>query len=671
MIGGILDTDKRIDEIERYLSFLYGGVDVSNCIVLCRIKTDDEMASTGSRAKIETRIFYNNKIRQAATSIAGFTNKGQVNFYCQVGVTKKECIKSSSSRSKEFEITQLPAFYVDIDYYDPEAHKKANLPPDKEAVLNLLYNAFMQPSMIVHSGRGVHAYWILDKPVDISIENLEEIKNINRSIHAIILDKAKQNRWTIDSVFDLSRILRVPGTINRKGKTDLFASIEEDNDITYSLETIKNEIEKRNPQPECVQTSFVQKRQAALKPYTHVSTIQPTRKNISAGYVECSFNNETIILNPMAVVSSDEIDDLISVNPTIIQIIDGKWDKAKFPSTSECDYEIVKTAIDCKWSFQKAADILIHYRNKNNLDTSKVLRPSYIINTFKNAAESCIKKNLSTDAKSFQRDMASDMYASVNSIPDETKEKHRVILSGIIGVEVLKLIKHTGDDPSYTLKTNLGDVFFAKIDDITSKTRFKNRLAAAVNKLIELPRDWVAFANMLLSIVEYDTNDESSRSSAIVRGYLSEYYIEALVRYLEFSRQNEIMYNNKLSKAAAIAANATASRAFGDRNPYFERDIYSKMFFFIDHFFSWIKDYRKSEFKMGEIRIILRSLDECSESFEANTVIKRSVWIYNQSNDDIIQKVITSYNREINEEAYSIINGIINDESSFKKENIF
>ena len=95
------------------------------------------------------------------------------------------------------------------------------------------------------------------------------------------------------------------------------------------------------------------------------------------------------------------------------------------------------------------------------------------------------------------------------------------------------------------------------------------------------------------------------------------------------------------------------------------------MFFFIDHFFSWIKDYRKSEFKMGEIRIILRSLDECSESFEANTVIKRSVWIYNQSNDDIIQKVITSYNREINEEAYSIINGIINDESSFKKENIF
>ena len=72
------------------------------------------------------------------------------------------------------------------------------------------------PSIIVSSGHGLHAYWLLKEPVIINDENRAEVINTVRKLQQIIRNSAAANGWKIDATADLSRILRVPYTWNFK-----------------------------------------------------------------------------------------------------------------------------------------------------------------------------------------------------------------------------------------------------------------------------------------------------------------------------------------------------------------------------------------------------------------------------------------------------------------------
>jgi len=68
------------------------------------------------------------------------------------------------------------------------------------------------PSVIIDSGGGYHLYWLLDKPM--LLENYEQRQYANRL----------QRRWVKhilgadQGVCDIARVLRIPGTYNRKPK---------------------------------------------------------------------------------------------------------------------------------------------------------------------------------------------------------------------------------------------------------------------------------------------------------------------------------------------------------------------------------------------------------------------------------------------------------------------
>lgn len=65
------------------------------------------------------------------------------------------------------------------------------------------------PDIVVDSGGGVHAYWILEKPVLIQNEDRwKEIEAVNRGLaYRFEAD---------DTTVDVSRVLRVPNTLNHK-----------------------------------------------------------------------------------------------------------------------------------------------------------------------------------------------------------------------------------------------------------------------------------------------------------------------------------------------------------------------------------------------------------------------------------------------------------------------
>lgn len=106
--------------------------------------------------------------------------------------------KKRSGRDKD--ITQLITFWVDIDAKD---HSNS-----KQKARGALNNFELEPSLLIDSGNGYHAYWILKEPWDIDNESdRKEINRISKTIH-----KATGG----DSTANVSRILRLPGTPNIK-----------------------------------------------------------------------------------------------------------------------------------------------------------------------------------------------------------------------------------------------------------------------------------------------------------------------------------------------------------------------------------------------------------------------------------------------------------------------
>lgn len=66
----------------------------------------------------------------------------------------------------------------------------------------------IKPDVIVNSGGGLHAYWTLKTPLLVRDERWVEIEAINRGL-------CKKLNGDIAAI-DVSRILRVPGTVNTK-----------------------------------------------------------------------------------------------------------------------------------------------------------------------------------------------------------------------------------------------------------------------------------------------------------------------------------------------------------------------------------------------------------------------------------------------------------------------
>jgi hypothetical protein len=124
-----------------------------------------------------------------AQQLGEFLERHQkLNLYFGCGT--REGKQGDAEHTREF-----PALYTDVDFKEIA-----------EAKARLLIKKFPHhPSIIIRSGGGLHAYWLLQQPVEASYPRLKQIlAGIAQELHG---DPA---------CAELARILRVPGTLNHK-----------------------------------------------------------------------------------------------------------------------------------------------------------------------------------------------------------------------------------------------------------------------------------------------------------------------------------------------------------------------------------------------------------------------------------------------------------------------
>lgn len=143
-------------------------------------------------------------------------NKALRHSYFNLGYRKRDlgpCIRGGAG-----EVVGIPGLWLDIDLVTG-VHAKTALPGSVDEALELLHDALpgQPPTDLVHSGGGLHAYWLFDRPWYFQDEGERaDASRQLKGLHARVQAVAAQRGWHLDNVADLPRMLRVPGTYNAK-----------------------------------------------------------------------------------------------------------------------------------------------------------------------------------------------------------------------------------------------------------------------------------------------------------------------------------------------------------------------------------------------------------------------------------------------------------------------
>lgn len=146
----------------------------------------------------------------------------------------------------------LVDMWSDIDFGNM-AHKAKGLPETAEEARDIpRFAGLPAPTRVDHSGAGLYVRWALEKPlvvgVDIDFDAAQKLASDWQN--ALVMGAKKMGVSYGAGVKDLARVLRLPGSINRKpGRVPVMCQIIESGGPTYSLEQMLTVAEKLNPKP--------------------------------------------------------------------------------------------------------------------------------------------------------------------------------------------------------------------------------------------------------------------------------------------------------------------------------------------------------------------------------------------------------------------------------------
>ena len=124
---------------------------------------------------------------------------------------------TKNTRVRAVDAVAIPGIWADIDVAHKVHKKRDQLPPTAEEALALMAQLPYEPTLIVDSGHGRQFWWLFNQPwVFAGKEEWGQACRVTQWWHRMTNELFEARGWVIDSVFDLSRVMRVPGTLNNK-----------------------------------------------------------------------------------------------------------------------------------------------------------------------------------------------------------------------------------------------------------------------------------------------------------------------------------------------------------------------------------------------------------------------------------------------------------------------
>jgi len=384
------------------------------------------------------------------------------------------------------DITAIPGLWLDVDYGN--THKKTGLPPTYDDAMALIDMMGLSPTLIVHTGGGFHCWWLF-KELWIFADNTEREKAalLEKRWNDTLRAHAATKGWACDSVHDLSRVLRLPGTMNRKATPTPVTTVKIENSAKY-----------------CPETDF--------DDYLTEWTEQQKKTPESA--IPFHF-----ALNPDADVPGEKFFVLMENEPRFRQA----WAHSiKMESQSEYDLSLTSYMYRAGWTSQEIVNTLIANRRKFNEDLK--LRHDYYERTLNKATQV---------AFDLERETAVAIFKETGEIPASAQKDPAEILAVIsqtVNLSITKILNYASDHSSYSLEINGHMIQFGGIENICKQPLFWQRVFETTQihggnvppKKLSTER-WTDFCNNLLSVQFVIDIGEGSSSLEQIQYYLGRY----------------------------------------------------------------------------------------------------------------------------------------------------
>jgi putative DNA primase/helicase len=193
-----------------------------------------------------------------------FTDRGQAIEYMHTmdsreGVylraTTLRAQPAAGGRGSAADSLALPGLWADVDIAGPGHKTTEQLPPDEATAQQIITESGLPtPSLWVSSGGGLYPWWLLDQPIEVTTGNLADLEKLSQRWQNLIGRSAAALGWHYGTgVGDLARVLRVPGSVNRKAGLARPCRIIQDGDDAYTLDQLNDGLAaalERHPEPE-------------------------------------------------------------------------------------------------------------------------------------------------------------------------------------------------------------------------------------------------------------------------------------------------------------------------------------------------------------------------------------------------------------------------------------
>ena len=270
--------------------------------------------------------------------------------------------RASNRRVQQKDVAGIAGLWADIDVAH-QVHGKKDLPQTVEQALEILELAEPQPTMLVDSGHGIQAWWLFTSPwLFQNTQEYWEARRLSSWWHDRIQALYQNEGCRIDSVQNLDRVMRIPGTWNNKIKTDV-----------RPVRLMKNTGERFNLE------EFLEMMPPDYRPRVMVHGTTPDGEVIGG---------DNLRLDPTAEVPTMKFGELIAEDTRFFR--SWKEDRPDWPddadrSPSGYDMSLASIAARNGWTDQEICDLLIAKRRERGQPLK--LREDYYARTIAKAHE--------------------------------------------------------------------------------------------------------------------------------------------------------------------------------------------------------------------------------------------------------------------------------------------
>lgn len=172
------------------------------------------------------------------SSVDWINNNGDSDIYMAAGLAGS--VQSPNKRRTTNQaVVAIAGVWADIDVNGgPDG--KSGVAHSWEEAQNLA-EYLMQPTLLVHSGYGLQAWWLFETVWCFAdSDERDHAQKVVQGFQGALKSEAKKRGYTIDSTFDLARLMRVPGGFNHKGTSPQEVTLFDDGGPRYSVEQVED-----------------------------------------------------------------------------------------------------------------------------------------------------------------------------------------------------------------------------------------------------------------------------------------------------------------------------------------------------------------------------------------------------------------------------------------------